>query len=122
MPLDDTNWPIIETEADEATALLVRARALVARGWCRWTPARNRFRFAVSPYSRSATRWCMSGALDAAALISSDLDRRRAVIRLRVAMGDVPIACFNDAQKTVEPILEAFDRAIAASNPVAAGS
>lgn len=113
MPLDDTQWPITEV-ADETTTLLIRARALVARGWCRGVPARNFLGFSVSPRSRHATAWCMSGALCAAALVESDLDRRNAQCRLIAAIGGVSVADFNDTQETVEPILAAFDRAIAA--------
>jgi hypothetical protein len=114
MPLDTTNWPTIETEVtDEATALLVRARALVARGWCRGADARNPLGFKVGPYSRWASRWCMSGALDAAALIASDLDRRFARRRRRAAIDGEYLPEFNDRQTTVEPVLAAFDRAIA---------
>jgi hypothetical protein len=117
MPLDDTNWPTIGTEdTDEATALLIRARALVARGWCRRTPARNRFGFRVSPYSRWATRWCASGAIQAARLTASDLAWRRACARLSIAMGYGLFWLFNDYQKNVEPVLAAFDRAIAAGD------
>jgi hypothetical protein len=114
MPLDDTNWPTIETEVvDEATALLIRARALVARGWCRWTEARNLLGFQVSPYSRWASRWCPRGALKAARLGASQFDHNHALCRLVAAMGEF-IAEFNDRQETVEAVLAAFDRAIAA--------
>jgi len=115
MPLDITNWPSSTTETDEATALLIRARALVARGWCRGAAARNRFGFRVCPLSSGAVAWCASGALEAAALVVSDLDRRHAWVRLRSAIGGASIHAFNDTQETVEPILAAFDRAIAAS-------
>jgi hypothetical protein len=115
MPLDQTNWtpPDAEIVHDEATALLIRARALVARGWCRGASASGLLGFRVSPYSSRAVAWCMSGALEAAALIAADLDRHRARCRLLAAIGGVPVADFNDTQETVEPVLAAFDRAIA---------
>jgi hypothetical protein len=34
MPLDSTNWA--EIEIDEPTALLIRAREFIERGWCRY--------------------------------------------------------------------------------------
>jgi hypothetical protein len=116
MPLDDTNWPqTTGTEVtDEATALLIRARALVARGWCRKAAARSRFGFRVSPYSRSAIAWCAAGAVQAAAFVTSDLDRRSAHYRLIAAIDGEILSRFNDSQETVEPVLAAFDRAIAA--------
>lgn len=116
MPLDDVNWPESKTRPDEVTALLIRARALVARGWCRGANASDMFGFRVSPYSRHAVAWCMGGALSAAALTASDLDRRNAQCRLIVAIGCASVPDFNDAQKTVEPVLAAFDRAIAAES------
>jgi hypothetical protein len=118
MPLDTTNWPqtteVVQDEViEEATALLIRARALVARGWCRGVPARNFIGISVGPRSGHATAWCMSGALNAAALVESDLDRRNAKCRLIAAIGGVSLAAFNDTQETVEPVLAAFDHAIA---------
>jgi hypothetical protein len=113
MPLDQTNWTQPTEVVDEATALLIRARALVARGWCRGVPARNFIGFSVGPRSRHATAWCMSGALYAAALVESDLDRRNAQCRLIAAIGGGDITDFNDTQETVEPVLAAFDHAIA---------
>jgi hypothetical protein len=86
MPLDDANWPSSETEADEATALLTTARALVARGWCRGGSASDLFGFRVSPYSRRTVARCAGGALEAAAIVASDLDQRRAHCRLHAAI------------------------------------
>jgi hypothetical protein len=63
----------------------------------------------------------MSGALDAAALIASDRDRRNARCRLRAAIGGENIGDFNDHQETVEPVLAAFDRAIACGKTVVDG-
>jgi hypothetical protein len=116
MPLDDTNWsaPAPDTQTDETTELLIRARSLLKRGWCRGTAAQTSFGLPVSLYSRWAVAWCASGALKAARTGTSDLDYRRASIRLIAAIGGVNIADFNDRQETVEPVLAAFDRAIAA--------
>lgn len=111
-PFDPADWSI--TEIHETTELLRRARALVARGWCRGALARNRFGFRVSPYSRRAVSWCASGALNAAAMTDSRQSYFLAVCRLKDAIPDEGIVAFNDRQKTVEPVLAAFDRAIAA--------
>jgi hypothetical protein len=136
MPLDTTNRP--ETEiTDEATALLIRARGFVERGWCRGVPARNFLEWPVTPGSKWATRWCAGSALLAARMTASDLAWRRARIRLVAAIGGEHLPEFNDRQETVEPVLaafdkaigliefvsegEAFDRAIAAGNSVAPG-
>jgi hypothetical protein len=123
MPLDSTSWslPAEVSTDDEATALLIRARALLERGWCRRTAARNFFGFAVGPYSDRATSWCAGGALDAARLSASDLVLRRARNRLIAAIGGEALATFNDLQKTVEPVLAAFDKAIGLIEIVAEG-
>jgi hypothetical protein len=112
MPLDGTNWRT-ETTDDKATALLIRARGLLERGWCRGTLARNFLGFTVPAYSTSATRWCASGALTVAAMTDSDLVRRHARNRLVAVIGGGLLGHFNDSQETVEPILAAFDKAIA---------
>jgi hypothetical protein len=41
MPLDDTNWSPPTEAIDETTALLVRARGFIERGWCRHALARD---------------------------------------------------------------------------------
>jgi hypothetical protein len=116
MPLDEMNWPAPSTTEtvviDGPTTFLIRARALLASGWCRHAQARNFLGFQVSPYSRWATCWCASGAFRAAATGVSDADRRRAQARLIVAIGGETLWEFNDRQETVEPVLAAFDRAI----------
>src|SRR5262249_42977137 len=40
MPLDQTNWPRT-APLDETTTLLIRARNLIQRGWCREAIARD---------------------------------------------------------------------------------
>lgn len=111
MPLDNADCPVVQV--DEATALLIRARTLVARGWCRGALARSRLGRPVNIFSGRAVKWCASGGLQAARLGTSDLEYRRAVYRLSDAIGDEAVHEFNDRQETVEPILAAFDRAIA---------
>jgi hypothetical protein len=114
MPLDDTtNWSDTTT-TDETTALLIRARGLLERGWCRGADAKNFLGLPVSAYSILARAWCASGALLAARAGASDLNCRLAQIRMLVAVGGEVLHEFNDRQETVEPVLAAFDRAIAA--------
>src|SRR3984957_20543681 len=118
MPLDATNWSTTpETEIDETTALLFRARGFLERGWCHDALACNFLRLQVSPYSRWAVAWCANGALEVARLTASDLVWRRAITRLVAAIGGESIWQFNDRQDTIEPVLAGFDRAIAASRP-----
>jgi hypothetical protein len=58
-----------------------------------------------------------SALIRAATLDATPREVREACARLRSAIGLVDIAAFNDRQKTVEPILAAFDRAIATAAP-----
>jgi hypothetical protein len=115
MPLDSTNWA--EIEVDEPTALLIRAREFIERGWCQYFYARSRLGIPVSPTFRWAASWCALGAIRAATSNATPPEVHEACDRLRSAMGLVDIIVFNDRQKNVEPVLAAFDRAIAAPAP-----
>ena len=122
MPLDTTNWPqTAEVVQDEATALLIRARALVERGWCRDAFARDAARNPVPPTSERAVAWDAFGALLAAGL-PENRERLlyRALDRLQNAIPGDGIIRFNNQQGTVQPILDAFDRAIAGEPPPSA--
>ena len=101
-----------DAATDETTALLIRARGFIARGWCRTANAQDAKGFVVSVHSEHAVAWCMAGALMAAGM-SRDYGHP-AYQRLKCAVGGELVLGFNDRQKTVEPILAAFDRAIAA--------
>lgn len=100
---------------DETTALLIRARGFIERGWCRLAYAKDANGNAVDPKSGAAVAWCMHGALEAAK--TSDDAWFRAVDRLTAHTDGIEDFCdFNNAQETVEPVLAAFDRAIAAGS------
>jgi hypothetical protein len=121
-PFNPADWS--STDIHGATEVLIQARALVVRGWCRGTLARNWFGRSVSPYPRRAVKWCASGALKAAAMTCSSQDHWLATCRLNGVIPDDDIVDFNDRQKTVEPVLAAFDQAIALgddSKVIAAG-
>lgn len=104
-----------ETETNDTTALLVRARGFIERGWCRAWFARDIHGNESSPCSEHAVAWCMTGALIAA---DDGIEGANAAATKRLSAaigGDGLIGVFNDTQETVEPVLAAFDRAIAAS-------
>lgn len=127
-------------DPDETTALLIRARGFLERGWCQGAAARNAEGESVSALSEDAVAWCAVGAMEVAGLptirgtLYDDInDTRRGKIksgspvvipdkqhpafrRLRTAIGGSHIAVFSDAQETVEPVLAAFDRAIKAES------
>jgi hypothetical protein len=112
VPLDNTNFPA--TEVDGTTALLIRARGFVERGWCQRTNAQDARRFPVPIWDKRAAAWCAAGAVFAAG-VAPDNWRHPAFVRLKAAIGaNVGVHDFNDSQRTVEPVLAAFDRAIAA--------
>jgi hypothetical protein len=112
MPLDDTNTSL--TEADETTALLIRARGFIERGWCRET-AQDANGDLIQARSDRAVAWCAVGALMAAGVDHKGFWEHPATLRLIAAIDGAKIPDFNDAQTTVAPVLAAFDRAIAAS-------
>jgi len=117
MPLDQANWPSTETvEIDETTALLIRARGFLERGWCRNAVARDAAGNGVWPTDEKAVAWCAGGALIGAGMHHDLVSclTHPAVRRLWAVIGDDCIAPFNNRQETVEPVLAAFDRAIAA--------
>jgi hypothetical protein len=113
MPLDSTDWA--EIEVDEPTALLIRARGFIERGWCRKSYARSRLGIPVSTTCQWAVSWCAVGAIKAATSTATNREVQKAYARLRGAMGLIDIIDFNDRQRSVEPVLAAFDRAIAAA-------
>jgi hypothetical protein len=102
------------TEADEVTALLIRVRGFVERGWCRHAPALDADGKDVGSYISCAVAWCAEGAVRASGM--PDL-YYLAIRRLLAAVCGQPLWEFNDQQETVEPVLAAFDRAIAAGEP-----
>jgi hypothetical protein len=116
MPLDDTNWPDETVEIDATTEVLIRARSFIERGWCRRTAARNLLGYPVEATSKWAVSWCMGGALIAAAQLGNHAMWGFANRRLCAVISDDYVSAFNDRQETVEPILAAFDRAIAAGS------
>jgi hypothetical protein len=105
-------WEGCWSMTDETTALLIRARGFIERGWCRGAYAKDACAGLVSPGSREAVRWCMLGALQAAGWNGLDFGHP-AYLRLQGAVGGGRVGDFNDDQETVEPVLAAFDRTIA---------
>jgi hypothetical protein len=103
------------SETDAATELLIRARSLLERGWCRDMAAVDENGVEVHPTSPRAIAWCHIGALDAAGIpyLYHEHGPHPAYRRLKDAIGDERPLDFNARQEAVEPVLAAFDRAIA---------
>lgn len=103
-----------------ATKLLIRAHFLLKHGWCVNALALDGNGQPVDPRSECAVQWCPYGALLAAEESPTTPAFDAALRRLHAQIPDASgyaafdIGAFNKRQETVEPILAAFDRAIAA--------
>ena len=100
---------------DETTAILNRARGFIERGWCRDSLARDAAGRWVTPTSHDAVEWHAVGALFAAGIPARTWLLHPAVRELQHVLGGEGIGAFNNRQETVEPVLAAFDRAIAST-------
>jgi hypothetical protein len=106
--------PFDGTDLDINTQLLIDAKQLlIDKGWCTKCLAVDRYGRDISHNSPQAVGFCALGAIFRAAH-----DRRHITLenapfeRLQIAMGgNIPV--FNNRQTSVEPVLAAFDRAIA---------
>ncbi len=125
MALGDTRSPAeappseCSFAADDTTALLIRARGFIERGWCRET-GQDANGELVQARSERAVAWCAVGALMAAGVDNKGFWDHPATLRFVAAIDGMSIPDFNDAQSTVGPVLAAFDRAIAFGNTDAA--
>lgn len=90
------------------STILKKARKLVERGWCRGVAAIDKSGAGVPPRSKSACRWCVSGAIQ---VYDRDEGFTICLDFLARAVGS-NIICFNDEQTNKRPVLRAFDRAI----------
>ena len=94
-------------ETDPTTALLIRARGFIERGWCADGGAKDAEGRHIDPISERAVAWCAAGAVVAAGVSATNaLWIHPAMQRLGQALGD-DIVDFNYRQETVEPVLAA---------------
>jgi hypothetical protein len=93
--------PLVET--------LKRARALVKRGWCRFSYAEDARGRAVDPLNRSARRFCVAGAIRrvAGSPVGSEDDE------VDYAIGLVGGVQFNTTARSRAEVLARFDTLIA---------
>jgi hypothetical protein len=105
----------LPAEQSDATRLLIRARSLLLRGWCRDKGAVDENGVEVHPTSDRAIAWCALGALDAAGIpyLYHQHGPHPAYRRLQDQIAPERLMDFNARQEAVEPVLAAFDRAIA---------
>lgn len=108
---------------DQTTDILICARDFLERGWCCYAVARDASGNAVNETDSTAVQWSLTGALLAAGVEpGKGFSTHPACRHLYEAIkgrSDVQpelgltFTRFNNAQKGVEPILTAIDRAIA---------
>jgi hypothetical protein len=106
--------------ANEATAvdILRQARQLLAKpnGWTKGWAAQAEDGTVVGVRDKSASKFCASGAVIRAAYelgVDGSQEERAAMVGYS---SETPfpflLTAFNDSQQTIQPVIEAFDRAI----------
>lgn len=100
--------------------ILQKARKLIAKGWTQGAFARNDRGWSVGNNSPDAQCFCAVGAIRTAAGWDGNApmgEYREALSAVRAATGSrLPIPSWNDnAKRTKEDVLAAFDKAIEAS-------
>lgn len=88
---------------------LIAARALIERGWCQGTYARNKNGYSVEFDSPQATQFCIMGALNRVGLNIEDY---------RKDLSQGSFIKFNDITGTKDKVLAWFDRRIAEDGSV----
>ena len=100
----------------ETAKILKKARALIAKGWCRGAYAKTKTGRRTSRLDKDACRFCSLGAIHRAIGPRGKAGQfERATDALLGVIGDKAIPSWNDSQTNKRPVLRAFDRAIAAA-------
>jgi hypothetical protein len=101
-----------------AEHILVRARELVAYGWCQGADARDQRDGPVPPWSEEARRWSLLGALVAAVDLPAEPGAvtlgplRRALAALAEIIEEPLLATWNDDPgRTQEEVVRTLDAA-----------
>lgn len=98
-----------------ATIILTTARALIAKGWCKDSQARDADGLEVLPNDPSAKKFCVLGALDRCCVNNAEgLGSFRAAQELiREQIGTRSITEWNDnPRRRKREVLAVFDEAI----------
>ena len=102
--------------------VLVKARALIAKGWTQGVFARDKNGWRVKPNDLRACQWCATGALLSAAKIPHNLYGGEEIVKINRILNPIisyygdyeGIGTFNDAEETTQAdVLDVFDKAIA---------
>lgn len=90
--------------------VLVKARKLIEKGWCKNVDARNAKGESVSTKSSKAVQWCILGALNC---VTTDFDDYYKAEDLLYHCAQMPLSMWNDLpQRIKEEVLRLFDEAI----------
>lgn len=92
---------------------LREARGVLERGWTQGSFARDANAYSVSSKNPDATCWCAAGAIQKVVGCPEAYFIWDAISDVLHDETGQTISEFNDSQKTVEPVLEVFDRFIA---------
>jgi hypothetical protein len=95
-------------KARETRRVLIAARRLIRKGWCKGAVARAKGGDMVDAGSPRAVRWCLMGAL---LRVAPGAGWRQCAL-LHNAIGCESLAGWNDARRTKAPVLAALDRMI----------
>jgi hypothetical protein len=98
----------------EILKVLVRAKNLIAKGWCRGADARDENNRPIPPTDRRACKFCARGAVRRC--IEPGMGHRESSvfnILLQSIEGEYySLVTFNDSRRDRRPVLSAFRKAI----------
>lgn len=110
-------------KVNEVVETLKKAKILMQKGWTTGSMARGPDGNSAWSTSDEACCWCALGSLRAVCKYSADPEdfdvdayeaARTSIETVLTSRGELDdVTVFNDAQKSVEPVLELFDEAIA---------
>lgn len=98
-------------DVKKVRTVLVRALALIKRGWTRGVDARDKNGYAIDCKAERACAWCARGAIYAAggdSIVLTAFENYGIPRNLR----GTAITSFNDTRRDKRPILAAFRRVI----------
>lgn len=91
--------------------VLIAARALIVKGWCRGTAAKNARNAAVPVDDPTASKFCAIGAVRC---VAGFIGANGAIMALcDFVPAGVGLTTFNDSKRNKRDVLRIFDKAIA---------
>lgn len=90
--------------------VLIAARALIVKGWCRGTAAKNARNAAVPVDDPTASKFCAIGAVRR---VAGFMGANGAIMALCDFVPARALVTFNDSKRNKRDVLRIFDKAIA---------